>query len=48
VVPIPDGEARDFLAAAARGNDEASEYARVKAEHDASTGCSPGWKGEPR
>jgi hypothetical protein len=35
VLAVPDDEARDFLAAAAKGNDEASEYAQAKARHDA-------------
>ncbi len=34
VIVVPDEEARTFLAAAAVGSDKATEYERVKAEHE--------------
>lgn len=38
VVVVPDEEARAFLASAAEGNDEANEYEKIAAEHDARCG----------
>ena len=48
VVAIPDDEARDFLAEAAKGNDADSEYALVKARHDALYGLLARLEGEAR
>jgi hypothetical protein len=48
VVAVPDKEARDFLAEAAKGNDEDSEYELVKARHDALHGLLASLEGEAR